>query len=229
MSNQTATTGPHQGQKIYAAGKPLAEAKAAMILVHGRGATAPSILELANELYHPDFAYLAPQAAGNTWYPYSFLSPMEQNQPGLSSGLQALADLLAHIEQVGIPPEKVVIGGFSQGACLSSEFAARNARRYGALLAFSGGLIGPPGTPRDYPGSLAGTPVFVGCSDVDFHIPEERVHETADVLEKMGANVTKRIYPNMGHTIIQDEIDQAKKLVDAVPGNEGSVPNFGNR
>lgn len=219
MPDQTAINGPHQGQKVYTAGQPLEQAKAAMILVHGRGATAPSILELANELHHPDFAYLAPQAAGNTWYPYSFLSPMEQNQPGLSSGLQAIADLLARIEEAGIPAEKIVIGGFSQGACLSSEFVARNARRYGAVLLFSGGLIGPPGTPRNYPGSLDGTPVFVGCSNVDFHIPEERVHETAGTLEKMGANVTKRIYPNMGHTIIQDEIDQARKIVEAVVAN----------
>jgi len=219
MSDQTANNGPHQGQKVYTAGQPLDQAKAAMILVHGRGATAPSILELANELHHPDFAYLAPQAAGNTWYPFSFLSPMEQNQPGLSSGLQAIADLLARIEESGIPAEKIVIGGFSQGACLSSEFVARNARRYGALLLFSGGLIGPPGTPRNYPGSLDGTPVFVGCSNVDFHIPEERVHETADTLEKMGATVTKRIYPNMGHTIIQDEIDQARTMAEAVVAN----------
>jgi len=219
MPDQTAINGPHQGQKVYTAGQPLEQAKAAMVLVHGRGATAPSILELASELHHPDFAYLAPQAAGNTWYPHSFLSSMEQNQPGLSSGLQAIADLLARIEEAGIPAEKIVIGGFSQGACLSSEFVARNARRYGAVLLFSGGLIGPPGTPRNYPGSLNGTPVFVGCSNVDFHIPEERVHETADTLEKLGANVTKRIYPNMGHTIIQDEIDQARKIVEAVVAN----------
>lgn len=218
MHKQTVVKGPHQGQKVYTAGKPLNEAKAVMILIHGRGATAPSILELAEVLHHPDVAYLAPQAAGNTWYPYSFLSPMDQNQPGLSSGLQVIADLLHDIETAGIPPEKTIISGFSQGACLSSEFVARNARRYGGLIAFSGGLIGPPGTPRDYAGSLEGTPVFLGCSDADFHIPVERVHETASTLGKMGAMVNKQIYPSMGHTIIQDEIDHAQKIVEAVLG-----------
>ena len=216
MPGKIAVTGPHQGQKIYAAGKALNEAKAAMILIHGRGATAPSILELANPLYHPDFAYLAPQAADNTWYPYSFLSPIENNEPGISSGLAAIAGVIKEIEEAGIPAEKIIIGGFSQGACLTSEFAARNARRYGGLLAFSGGLIGPPGTPRNYEGSLEGTPIFLGCSNVDFHIPEERVHETAITLEKMEGSVTERIYPNMGHTIIQDEIDEAMKIVEAV-------------
>jgi predicted esterase len=187
-----------------------------MILVHGRGATAPSILELAQVLHHQNLAYLAPQAAGNTWYPYSFLNPIDQNEPGLSSGLQAMADVLAQVEAAGIPPDKVIIGGFSQGACLASEFVARHARRYGGLLVFSGGLIGPPDTPRDYAGSLAGTPVFMGCSTTDFHIPAERVNETAAVFEDLGAAVTKRLYPNMGHTIIQDEIDQAQKIVQAV-------------
>jgi predicted esterase len=220
MASQGAVQGPHQGQKLYSAGKPLAEAGAAMILAHGRGATAPSILDLAQLLHHEDLAYLAPQASGNTWYPYSFLYPIEKNEPGLSSGLQAIADVLAQVEVAGIPAEKVIISGFSQGACLASEFVARNARRYGGLLVFSGGLIGPPGTPRTYPGSLDGTPVFVGCSTADFHIPEERVHESAAVFEKMGAEVTKRLYPNMGHTIVQDEIDEAQKIVQTV-GNEG--------
>ena len=210
----TKTNGPHQGQQLLQQGKPLAEAAAAMILVHGRGATAQSILELASVLPHPEMAYLAPQASGNTWYPNSFLAPMPQNQPGLDSGLQAVADAVAQAEAAGIPPEKIIIGGFSQGACLASEFVARNARRYGGLLVFSGGLIGPPGTPRNYDGSLEGTPVFIGCSDVDFHIPVERVEETAVTLQNLGASVNKKIYPNMGHTIIQDEIDQAQQIVD---------------
>ena len=209
-------SGPHQGQQFFTSGKPVAEAQAAMILLHGRGATAVSILELADELYHPEFAYLAPQAAGNTWYPYSFLAPMAQNEPGLSSGLQAIADLISQIEDAGIPAERIVLAGFSQGACLASEFVARHARRYGGLLAFSGGLIGPPGTPRDYDGSLTGTPVFLGCSDVDFHIPLERVEETAVTLTNLGANVNKQIYPNMGHTIVQDEINQANRIVQTV-------------
>jgi predicted esterase len=205
---------PHQGQELLTAGKALHEAGAAMILIHGRGASAYDILELSVLLAHPDIAYLAPQAANNTWYPYSFLSPMAQNEPGLSSALQVVGDLVAQVQNAGIPVNKIIIGGFSQGACLSSEFAARNARRYGALFAFSGGLIGPPGTPRDYHGSLEGTPVFIGCSNVDFHIPLQRVQETAGVLAELGGAVTEKIYPNMGHTIIQDEIDEARRILN---------------
>lgn len=204
---------PHQGQPVYTAGKPLAEAGAAMILVHGRGATAASILELSTALPHPDIAYLAPQASGFTWYPYSFLAPMEQNEPGLSSGLQVLGDLVRHIETAGIPAERIFLGGFSQGACLASEYAARNARRYAGLLLFSGGLIGPEGTPRQYDGSLGGTPVFIGCSDVDSHIPLARVNETAEVLAGLGAVVEKQIYPGMAHKIIEDELNRANGLI----------------
>lgn len=214
MRNQN--TGPHQGQQLYTAGQSLDEAKAAMILIHGRGATAPSIMDLARALYHPDFVYLAPQAANNTWYPNSFLAPIESNQPGLSSGLQLIEDIIAQIEAANISAEKIIVGGFSQGACLASEFVARNARRYGGVLVFSGGLIGPPGTPRDYEGTLEDTPIFLGCSDSDPHIPVERVHESTAVLKALGATVTERIYPNMGHTVIQDEIDQARELVEAV-------------
>jgi predicted esterase len=228
MSDQISTKGSqdglHQGQQVYTAGKPLAEAGAAMILVHGRGANAPDILQLANEFHQPELAYLAPQAAGNTWYPQSFMEPIERNEPWLSSALGVLAELLRQIEATGIPAEKIILGGFSQGACLASEFVARiarrnarrDARRYGGLIAFSGGLIGPPGTPRDYEGSLDGMPIFLGCSDVDFHIPKERVHETAVTFERMGATVTERLYPNMGHTIIQDEIEHARKILQAV-------------
>lgn len=187
-----------------------------MILVHGRGDNAPGILGLAQELAHPDFAYLAPQAAGNTWYPYSFLEPMHRNEPGLSSGLQAVGEVVAQIEAAGIPAERIVLAGFSQGACLASEFVARHARRYGGLLVFSGGLIGPPGTPREYAGSLAETPVFLGCSDVDFHIPLARVEETAVSLTNLGAHVNKQIYPSMGHTIIPDELKQAREIVRSV-------------
>jgi predicted esterase len=210
------TNGPHQGQQLLTVGKPLAEAKAAMVLLHGRGATAQSILELSTVLSHPEFAYLAPQAGGHTWYPFSFLAPIPQNEPGISSGLQVIADVVKQVEIAGIPAEKIVIGGFSQGGCLASEFVARHARRYGGLLVFSGGVIGPPDTPRHYQGSLDGMPVFLGCSDVDFHIPEERVHDTADIFTQLGATVTKKIYPNMGHTIIQDEIDHALQIVQAL-------------
>ena len=197
-------------------GKPLSEAKAAMILVHGRGATATSILELASLLPHPEMAYLAPQAASNTWYPFSFLAPMPQNEPGLSSGLQAIAGLVETVQAAGIATENIILGGFSQGACWASEFVARNAQRFGGLLVFSGGVIGPAETPRDYEGDLAGTPIFIGCSDADFHIPLARVQETTAVFQKLGGNVIEKIYPSMGHTIIQDEIDHAQKIVAAV-------------
>ena len=208
--------GPQQGQRVYTAGLPLDQAKAAMILLHGRGATAPSILLLAEELYHPAYAYLAPQAAGDTWYPYTFLAPIQNNEPWLSSALSMVGDAVAQVEAAGIAAGRIVLGGFSQGACLASEFVARNARRYGGLLVFSGGLIGPPGTPRDYSGNLAGTPIFLGCSDSDPHIPKERVEESAEVFERMGASVTKKLYPNMGHTIAPDEIKLAREIVRVV-------------
>ncbi len=209
-------TGPHQGQKLVWAGRPVEEAAAAMVMVHGRGATAESILELRHEFEAPDLAYVAPQAAGYTWYPYSFLAPMEQNEPGLSSGLARIGEVLAELEAAGIPPERTFLLGFSQGACLTLEFAARNARRYGGVFGLSGGLIGPPGTPREYQGSFAGTPVFLGCSDRDPHVPRERVDETAEVLRRMGAEVTERIYPEMGHTVNLDEVEFVKGIVSPV-------------
>lgn len=208
--------GPHQGMDYQAAGVALEDAKAAMILVHGRGASALSILSLAEEFERNDFAYVAPQAASNTWYPYSFLENIQNNQPGLDSALQVLADLVKEVEDAGIPTEKLIIGGFSQGACLAMEFVALNARRYGGAFAFSGGLIGPPGSPRDYDGSLEGTPVFLGCSNIDMHIPEERVHETAEVMKKLGGEVTTVIYPNMGHGVNFDEIEHVQKMMAAV-------------
>ena len=216
MIEQPATQGPHQGQNILSAGRPLAEAQAAMILIHGRGASAYDIIGLGMELDPGQLALLAPQAAGSTWYPYSFLAPIANNEPYLSSALQTVTDLVAQVEATGIPADKIILAGFSQGACLTSEFAARNARRYGGLLIFSGGLIGPPGTPRDYPGSLDGTPALVACSDIDAHIPLARVQETTAVLTALGAAVTEKIYPNMGHLISQDELDQAQKIVDAL-------------
>jgi len=205
--------GLHQGQPVLTAGAPLNKAEAAMILIHGRGANASDILELAGEFDQPAMAYLAPQAAGFTWYPNRFLAPIASNEPYLSSALQAVGDVLRQVEQAGIPAEKTVLLGFSQGACLALEYAARHARRYGGLVGFSGGLIGPPGTPFEYDGSLEGTPIFLGCSDVDFHIPLERVHETAAALRRLGGDVTERIYPNMGHTINQDEINFVRGML----------------
>ncbi|MFC6988821.1 alpha/beta hydrolase [Haloplanus sp. GCM10025708] len=206
-------TGPHQDQPLVTAGTSLDAADAAVVLVHGRGATARSIIGMAEEFHHEGVAYLAPQAAGNAWYPNSFLAPIESNQPGLDSGLRAVGDAVDEANDADVPTEQVMLLGFSQGACLATEYAARNATEYGGIVALSGGLIGPEGTPRDYEGSFDGTPVFLGCSDVDPHIPLERVHETADVFERMDADVTERIYEGMGHGVNEDEITHVDGMV----------------
>jgi predicted esterase len=207
---------PHRGQPVLTAGVPLDKARAAMILVHGRGASAQDILSLARDIFHPDYTFLAPQAAGHTWYPHSFMTPIEQNEPYLSSALRKLASVVEQVAAAGIPRERLVLLGFSQGACLTLEFVARNARRYGGGAALTGGLIGPDGTPRDYAGTLAGTPVFIGSSDPDPHIPVARVEQTVQVLERMGAKVTKRIYPGMGHTINAEELDYVRQIMNGV-------------
>jgi len=181
-----------------------------MILLHGRGATAEGMLDLADVLAQPDVAYLAPQAPGNTWYPYTFMAPLAQNEPHLSRALAQVGELVDDLGQQGLAPEKLVLLGFSQGGCLALEYAARNAQRYGAVIGLSAGLIGPEGTPRTYGGSLAGTRVVLGCSDVDAHIPVERVKETSRILSALGGDVVERIYPGMGHTINDDEIAQVR-------------------
>jgi predicted esterase len=206
---------PHAGARVLRAGAPVAEARIAAVLVHGRGASAEDILGLARELSPADVAYLAPQAAGGTWYPYSFLAPIERNEPSLGSALRLIARLLDGLREQGLDSERVALMGFSQGACLSLEFAARHARRYAAVAALSGGLIGPPGTPRAYGGAFDGTPVFLGCSDVDPHIPRERVAESAAVLMRMGATVDERIYPGLGHTVNRDELSAVDALLSA--------------
>ncbi len=205
--------GPHQGQPILQSGAPLNRAQAAMIMIHGRGATAESILALADEFNQPDFAYLAPQAADGTWYPNRFIAPIESNEPWLSSALAAVDETVTRMTDAGIHHERIMLLGFSQGACLALEYVARHAQRYGGVVGLSGGLIGPDGTPRDYKGSFEGTPIFIGCSDVDFHIPKERVHHTAEVLKKLGGEVTERLYKNMDHTINQDEIDFVRSMM----------------
>jgi predicted esterase len=184
-----------------------------MIMLHGRGASAEDMMGLAGELGTTDVAFLAPQAAGRTWYPYSFLLPIQDNEPGLSSALRVIAGLVDGLVAGKIPHTRIGLLGFSQGACLSLEFAARHPRRYKAVVGLSGALIGPPDTPRDYPGSLDGAPVFLGCSDVDPHIPLARVHETAEVFRRMGASVDERIYPRMGHTVNEDEITAIRALL----------------
>lgn len=198
---------------VIRAGAPLGAARAAMIMVHGRGASAEGMLGLADAFEAGDIAYVAPQARSGSWYPQSFMAPIAQNEPHLSNALKTLSDVVADVERQGVPSEKIVLLGFSQGACLALEFAARNARRFGGVAGLSGGLIGPEGTPRTYAGSLAGTPVFLGCSDIDFHIPLKRVNESAEVLKALGGNVTEIIYPGMGHTIVQDEVEHVKKIL----------------
>jgi predicted esterase len=207
----------HQGQPVLTGGVPLAQARAALVLIHGRGASAEDILQLGEQVGLPGWALLAPQAAGNTWYPYSFLSPIAQNEPWLTSALRAIQGVLDHLAQHGLPAGRTVLLGFSQGACLALEFAARHARRYGGLIGLSGGLIGPPGTPRQYPASLAGTPVFLGCSDVDPHIPAWRVEESAQVLSALGGLVDARLYPGMGHTVNPDELQAVQRILQALP------------
>ena len=200
---------------VLETGEPLAKARAAMILVHGRGATAEDIMTLAADLMHPGFVYFAPQAAGNAWYPNPFTAPLEANEPYLSSALGVLKTLLAKVE-TAIPAQRVILLGFSQGACLALEFAVSHARRYGGLVGLSGGLIGPPGTPRDYLGSFGGTPAFLGCSDIDPYIQKDRVLEAATVLKQMNARVTVRFYPGMGHMVSTEEIESVREIVESI-------------
>ncbi|MDG5767662.1 dienelactone hydrolase family protein [Balneolales bacterium ANBcel1] len=245
---------PHQGQPVLEKGKPLDQAKGAVILIHGRGASADSILTLYDELMHleesagarkegaagarkettagsqvsaadpqnggasvADLAWMAPQAANHTWYPYPFMSPLEQNEPWLESALQVMDELITKALGAGIPKERIVLAGFSQGACLSTEFAARNADRYGGVVALSGGVIGPDVDYSRYRGSMKKTPVFIGCSDIDSHIPEHRVQDTAGVFENLGADVTKKIYPGMGHTVNEDELHHFRNMLHNLP------------
>lgn len=208
--------GPHDHARLHVAGELLSTAKAAMLMIHGRGATAVDILSLASELDVDGFSYVAPQAVGNTWYPYPFMTPMHQNEPWLTSALAVVGASIEWIEQQGIKADKLILLGFSQGACLTTEYCARNARRYGGIIGLSGGLIGPDGTPREYSGSLDETPVFLGCSDVDFHIPKERVIETEAVLRRMGGQVTARLYAGMGHTVNEDELAFVREVMRSI-------------
>jgi phospholipase/carboxylesterase len=208
---------PHRGQPMLTAGADLAQARAAMIMLHGRGASAADIIGIAQVVDRPDIACLAPEAAGHRWYPRPFMEPIEDNQPYLASALLMIAGLVARCNAAGLPPQRVAVLGFSQGACLSLEFAARSPRRYGGIFALSGGLVGEAISPQAYSGSLAGTPVFLGCSDDDPHIPLARLQESTAVMAKLGADVSERIYAGMGHTINEDEIAHVQRVLDAIP------------
>lgn len=205
---------PHGDGRVVTAGAPLDEATGAIIALHGRGAGAEDIVGLAQEVAPSGVAILAPQATSNTWYPYRFLEPMERNEPYLSSALRRVGELIAEVQARGIPAERIALLGFSQGACLALESAARHAQRYAGVVAFSGGLIGPPGTAFEYDGSLDGTPVFIGSSDVDPHIPKERVEESAAAMHRLGAEVDARLYPGMGHTVNRDELEAAQVMME---------------
>lgn len=205
---------PHGGEPTLVAGVPLDAAQGAMVLVHGRGATARDILELRHEWRAPGFCFVSPQAADSTWYPYRFLAPLAQNEPHLSSGLALLKAISDELDRRGVPSERQILLGFSQGGCLTLEFAGRNARRWGGVVGLSAGLIGPPGRRWNFPGSLDGTPVFLGCSDHDPHIPPERVEESAAEFGRIGGQVELRIYPGLGHTINKDELDHVQHIID---------------
>jgi len=206
----------HQGQPVVTAGAPLGEGRGVVIMAHGRGASPQDILTLVPSLQRPDLTYLAPAAADRTWYPYSFLTEIEKNEPFLSSALDVIRSLVDDLLKRGVRRDRVVLLGFSQGACLSAEFSVRNPGRYGGLIVFSGGLIGPPGTTWPSSGSFDGMPVFLGCSDRDAHIPKARVEESAAVFGRLGAGVTTRLYPGMGHLVNDDEIGAARSILDAI-------------
>ena len=203
----------HQ-KNIITAGTKIGEAKKVLIMLHGRGGSAQDILSLSNHLEVDDFVLIAPQATNNTWYPYSFLAPPEQNEPWLSSALSLLTDITGDITDQGISNENIFFCGFSQGACLTLEFTARHAKKYGGIVAFTGGLIGNKIARENYKGNFQNTAVFIGTSDPDMHVPVERVYATSNIFREMGADVTEKIYPDMGHTITEDEIKEANRILN---------------
>ncbi|WPQ61561.1 dienelactone hydrolase family protein [Chitinophaga sancti] len=202
----------HQ-KNIVTAGVPLSQAKKALIMIHGRGAGAQDIISLATYLNVGDYALLAPQASGHTWYPYSFMAPVAQNEPGLSSAISILESIVADVIAAGIPASNIYFLGFSQGACLTLEYVTRHAQQYGGVVAFTGGLIGASLEMSNYKGDFAGTPVFIGSSDPDMHVPVTRVRESETIMKTMGADITVKVYPGMGHTVSQDEVETANALV----------------
>jgi phospholipase/carboxylesterase len=214
MLNINHTIDPHDGQSIIYAGADIEHAESAMIVLHGRGATAESMVGLVSEIYAENMVYVIPQAKNFAWYPYRFTEKRAVNEPGISSGLSLIQSIVNALNEKGIQQERIFFLGFSQGACLVADFIARYPAKYGGLFVLSGGLIGYQIDQNEYEGDLMQTPVFLGCSDVDFHIPEQRVHESARIFEHLNADVTKKIYPNMGHTINRDEINFVRKVIN---------------
>jgi predicted esterase len=208
--------GPHQGQAVLTAGEPLERARAAVVLMHGRGASADQILTLADKLAVPGVAYLAPQAAGRDWYPKRYFVPTADNEPGLSAALATIDELFARATAAGISPERVVLLGFSQGACLVLEYAARHGGRLGGVVGLSGALMGPDREPRHDSGALAGTPVFLGCGDADEYFTAARIRAAAETLRSLGASVTLRLYPGEGHRINRDEVESVREMLAAL-------------
>lgn len=205
------------GNMVVHAGSPVETAKAAIIMIHGRNAAPENILDLLPVLDRPDFAALAPTAPGGAWYPHSFMAEREKNEPGITNGLAQITALVSELVTAGFPTHKIMLLGFSQGACLTAEFSIWNPKRYGGVMVLSGGLIGQPGTTwGDVTGTLNGTPVFLGCSDIDSHIPASRVLESDEVFRKLGASVTRKLYPGMGHLVNKDEIEHVQRVMDDV-------------
>lgn len=205
----------HQFSNVIFKGADPAQAKGAVIFVHGRGDASDGMQELARRVVKNDtFALAFPKATNATWYPSSFLQHWDVNQPWLDSALENLHKIVTHFNEKGIPNEKIYLLGFSQGACLSLEYASRNAQKYGGIMVLSGGLIGPYIEKSHYSGNFEGTEILLGCSDIDFHIPVERIHDSATMIEELGAKVDKRIYPGMGHLINEDELDAITVLIN---------------
>jgi len=208
-----ALAGPHANAEIYEAGSQLRSSNGVLIVLHGRGGSASDILSLGQEIAPSGISLVAPQAAGNTWYPYSFMAPIAQNEPYLSSALDLVESIVQRCLVAGIPSDRIAIAGFSQGACLTSEFAARHPRRYAAVIAFTGGLIGPPGIDLAHSGSLEDTPALFSSGDPDPHVPWVRVEESAKQFEAMGASVELRQYPVRPHTVLREEVEMARNLL----------------
>ena len=214
------TSDPHAGAPLFQAGEPLASARVAVLLLHGRGGDAERTLEMARMLPREKVCFLAPAARGNSWYPQRFLAPTAANEPWLSSALELITRVVARAVSAGLPRERIVLGGFSQGACLSLEWALRAGGRLGGVFALSGALIGEPGAPRPQDRDLVGTPVFLGCGDADSHIPLASVQESAAILRAHGASLTERIYPGLGHIIVSDEFNAASRMIQAVAASK---------